>query len=489
MNDPATTPPESPSSTPSPAALPIVTRLAERPWAIGALAVLVLGRAAWYAAQGVGFVLDDWSLAGYRHFNGAMTDVMLESRPGTWASLTALYALADTSPLVLFGLITALYLLATVLLYLLAGRYLSPLVAVAVAAVWVVLPNHNTIALWGASGNGLVALVLCLAGVLVLSHGRWLPAGLLLAASVLCYELFTPLCLLAPLLVPGRWQLRPSTRDVATWQRAVVVSLSVAAALWSSTHSIYPLELRMIDPVVFWSGHFGTGLLASAAPPAVLRMALAAAVAVGVVVCGVAWVKGERARETGPTLVLVGIALMAIGGWVGFTLPLGSHGQNDRLYAASSIGSALVVVGIVRYAWVRSHASLPSHRLARGLISAGVVAFVLLCLVGQRISLGSWIQAGDDAVAALSYIEANAEGDPGASHFVIGPTRIYRNAVSGIQNGDGKWALRLTFGDEGGGTLRIPDAPDGFVQQTDDEILVEWGEIVPNPPPYGPAEP
>ena len=466
-----------------------VARLGDRRWALIALTALVLARAAWYAMQGVGFVLDDWSLAGYRHFNGAMTDVMLESRPGTWLTLTTLYAIADTHPLVLFALITALYLLATVLLYLLLARYVSPPVAVAVAATWVVLPNHNTIALWGASGNGLVALVLALAGVLVLTHGRWLAAGLLLAASVLCYELFTPLCLLAPVLVPGRWQLQVPRRQVAVWQRAVAIALSLAAAGWSSTHSSYPLELRMLDPVVFWSGHFGTGLLASAAPPALLRTGLAAAAAVGVIVCAVAWVKGERERESGPTLVVVGIALMAIGGWVGFTLPLGSHGQNDRLYAASSIGSALVVVGIVRYAWGRSHAALPSHGLARFAIRAAVVTFVLVCLAGQRISLGSWIRAGDDAVAALHYIDANAEGDPGASRFVIGPTRIYRNAVSGIQDEDGKWALRLTFGDEGGGTLRIPDTADAFVQRSPGEVLVEWRQILPSPPPPTPAEP
>ena len=78
----------------------------------------------------------------------------------------------------------------------------------------------------------------------------------------------------------------------------------------------------------------------------------------------------------------------------------------------------------------------------------------------------------------------DAEGDPAASHFVIGPTRIYRNAVTGIQDGDGKWALRLSFGFDGGGTLRIPDTADDFVQQRDDEILVEWDEIVDDPPPY-----
>ena len=72
---------------------------------------------------------------------------------------------------------------------------------------------------------------------------------------------------------------------------------------------------------------------------------------------------------------------------------------------------------------------------------------------------------------------------------MIGPTRIYRNAVSGIQDEDGKWALRLTFGDEGGGTLRIPDTADAFVQQSPDEVLVEWRQILPSPPPPAPAEP
>lgn len=467
----------------------LTARLAERRGAVTALAVLVLGRAAWYAVQGVNFVLDDWSLAGYRHFNGSMTRPMLESRPGTWASLTAIYTVADTHPLVLFGLVTALYLAATVLLYLLLGRYVSPLVAVAVAAVWVVLPNHNTVALWGASANGLTALVLTLAGLLALTYGRWPAAALLLGASVLSYELFTPLCLLAPLLVPGPWQLHASPRTVRPWQRAVVIGAGLAAAGWSATHSIYPLEIRLPDPVVYWSGHFGTGLLASAAPPAVLRLALAMLAAVAVVVCLVAWLRGERDRESGPSLVLAGIALMAVSAWVGFTLPLGSHGQNDRLFASSSIGSALVVVGIVRFAWDRSHASLPSHRVARGLVSAGVAAFVGVCLIGQHISLGSWIQAGDDAVAVVTYVRGNAEGDPGASHFVIGPTRIYRNAVAGIQNGDGKWALRLAFGDEGGGTLRIPDTPDDFVRQRDDEVLVEWSQVLPGPPPPPSAEP
>lgn len=463
--------------------------LRRRGTAIAALAALVVGRAVWYAVQGANFVLDDWSLAGYRHFNGQMTDVFLRSRPGAWAVNTVLFGVADRHPLVLFALVTALFLLATVALYLVMRRFLAPLPALAVAAVWVLMPNHNTLALWGATMPTLAALSLLLLGLLALTHGRWVLGAVLLIGSVLTYELFVPLCLLAPFVAPGPLQRAPAERAVQLWQRFVVAGAVVAATAYLAADPLYPRELRIPDPVVFWSGHFGTGLFASADPPAILRLGVAGAIAVGVLVCLVAWVRGDRSRDTGPALVVAGGVVMALGAWVGFTLPLGSYGQNDRLFAATSIGAALVMVGIARFAWDRSGAADPSHRPARLAVGAGGALFVALCLVGQHISLGSWIQAGDDAVAAMHYIEANSEGDPGASHFVIGPTRIYRNAVSGLQDGDGKWALRLTFGDEGGGTLRIPDTPDGFAPQTDDEVLVEWGAIVPNPPPYAPAEP
>ena len=91
-------------------------RTAEPRVAATVLTALVLGRAAWYAVQGVDFVLDDWSFAGYRAANGVMTDVFLRSRPGTWAVQTVLFGIAGDHPLVLFGLVTALFLGVTLLL-------------------------------------------------------------------------------------------------------------------------------------------------------------------------------------------------------------------------------------------------------------------------------------------------------------------------------------------------------------------------------------
>ena len=447
------------------------------------LAALVLGRALVYAVGGVDFVLDDWSFAGYLAAHGTMTDAFLRSRPGTWAVQSILFGVAGDHPLVLFGLVTALFLAVTLLLHRVLLQFVAPTLALATAAVWVLMPNHNTIALWGATMPTLVALGLLLGAVLLLADGRWLAASVLLALSVVTYELFVPLCLVAPFVVPGPLQTHAPERTVRPVHRVVAAGAALAAAAYVAARPLYARDLRLPDPVVFWSGHFGTGLFATAEPPAALRLAVAGAVAVAVVVCLVAWLRGARGRDDGPALVVAGLAIMALSAWVGLTLPLGSFGQNDRLYASSSIGAALVVVGVVRHAWLRLGAGDPARRGARLAISAGVAAFVLLCLVGQRISLQSWLRAGDDAVAVVDYVRTNAEGDPGASHFVIGPERIYRNAVTGIQDGDGKWVLRLSFGAEGGGTLRIPDTPEDFVARNDHEVLVEWAEVVPDAPP------
>lgn len=447
------------------------------------LTALVLGRALAYAAGGVDFVLDDWSFAGYRAANGAMTDAFLRSRPGTWLVQSALFGIAGEHPLVLFGLVTVAFLAVTLLLHRVLLRFLAPTLALATAAVWVLMPNHNTIALWGATVPTLVALGLLLGAVLLLADGRWLPAAVLLALSVVTYELFVPLCLIAPFVVPGPLQADAPRRAVRPVHRVVAAGAALAATAYVAARPLYERSLRLPDPVVFWSGHFGTGLFATAAPPAPLRLAVAGLVAAAVAVCLVAWARGVRGRDDGPALVVAGLAVMALSAWVGLTLPLGAFGQNDRLYASSSIGAALVVVGIARHAWLRLRAADPARRGARLAIGAGTAAFVLLCLVGQRISLQSWLRAGDDAVAVVAYVRANAEGDPGASHFVIGPERVYRNAVTGIQSGDAKWVFRLTFGDDAPGTLRVADTPADFVARTDDEVLVEWADVVPDAPP------
>ena len=141
------------------------------------------------------------------------------------------------------------------------------------------------------------------------------------------------------------------------------------------------------------------------------------------------------------------------------------------------------MVGVFRYAWRRTAGTDPAHQVARVGVYGAVGALLALCLVGQWTSLRSWLRAGDDAVAVVAYVRAHADGDPGASHVVIGPERIYRNAVIGIQGEDAKWVFRLTFGDRATGSLRVADTPADFVVEHDDEVLVEWADVVPDAQP------
>jgi len=98
-----------------------------------------------------------------------------------------------------------------------------------------------------------------------------------------------------------------------------------------STHSIYP-----VDPAVppfddLWDSRFGRGLLGNETPAEDLRLLLVWASAAVAVAGLVAFARGRRARGSGPWLIVVGSALLALGtmGWVNLhdlSVPLGHTG-------------------------------------------------------------------------------------------------------------------------------------------------------------------
>lgn len=442
------------------------TEAPARPRAPVLLGGLVLARAMVYVALGPGFVSDDWSLAGAMHLDGHQGRFILESRPGSWAVFTAVYGIGGLHPVAVFALVTLLYLAVVLALHALLRRFVAPATALAVAAVWVLLPTHTTIATWGATTNSLAGTALALVGLLLLTHGRPLVAAVALAGSVLCYELATPVLLVGAIVLPARWQRLPAGRAVPPAARAAVFAVVAAAALWSATHTVYEESARLLvpNPVVYASAHFGSGLYASAAVPAVLRFATLGVVAALVAAALVGWARGERGRESGPGLVVAGLAVMAGGTWVAFVLPIGSHGVVDRLYAVSTMGSALVLVGLWRFLRARAPAAA----------TVGGAALVGICLVGQFVALRSWSDAGADAVALLRHLERTYP-DAADQRFVVGPTPPYRNGVLGISGGHGKWA-QWTWFDVKGGNIRTAETADEFVA-VGDETLVAWPDV------------
>ena len=436
------------------------------------LAVLVLGglvlaRAALYVLLGPGFIGDDWSLAGAMHLDGHQGRFILESRPGTYLVFTAVYGIGTTHPVGVFAMVTALYLGVVLALHALLRRFLAPVTALAITAVWVVLPTHTTISVWGATTNSLTGMTLALIGLLLLTHGRWVLAAVAMGASVLSYELSTPILLLGAVLLPSPMQRVPSERPVDVPRRILVGAVVAATAVWSATHSVYEedLTLRLPNPVVYASAHFGSGLFASASAPGVVRFGVLALVLGVLAAAAVAWLRGARGRESGPGLVVSGLALLTVGAWIAFVLPIGSHGVVDRLYAVSTIGSAIALVGAYRY--LRSFTPV--------LAAVGAGALVAVCLTGQFVALRSWSDAGADAVALLRYLERH-HPDPADQRFVVGPTPPYRNGVVGVSGGHAKWALWTRAG-VGSGDIRTTETEQQFVAE-EGEILVTWRDVL-----------
>ena len=417
------------------------------PRAIAALAGLVLLRAAVYVHFGVQLVNDDWGFVYRAVRRHGLGNYHARTRPAAWLVESAIYNGVGPHPLVLFVIVTLLNLVAAWLLYVVTARFVRSRTAFFVAALWVLVANHNTLTVWTATAPTLFALVLVLAGVLWLTNGRWVVAAVCLGVSVLAYELTIPACLAAAFIVP-------SSRPLQWKQRLGTAVPTVAATLWVVTHPTYESQ-RIPTPDIsqFWRAHFSDGLLATSSPPDHLVYLLADIVIVGLVCCLVAWVAGQRGREEGPWLALCGafVVLLGSAGFLRVGLGPRSVGYFDRLLALSSIGSVMILVGIAQLVWRRSH------------LFAGVSA-VLLCLVlaaGQFVSLRSWAAAGADAVDALD--------------VAVGPRLRDHNGIPSTSTDFDMLALAydLRFGSDAG-TLRTVDSPAEFVPSRPGELLLDW---------------
>lgn len=437
----------------------------------------VLARAGIYLVQGVHLVHDDWGLVGHQRFLGVVEtssqSLWAASRPVQWLTFTAVYGVGGESPVALLAIVTLLNAAVALLLWRTAARFLDDRAALAVALVWVLLPNHTTLTAWASTSYVLVGLGLLLLGVLALADGRWYLAAPALALSVWGYELFAAPALVAALVVPGALlrEVRPPLRLGA---RAVVVAAVLLATARSLLDPQYETSLRLPDPFVAWWGHFGTGLVGTT-EPTLLWLGLAGGFLVASAAAAVVWALGRpraRGREAGPTLVVAGLVLLALGLGAGFGIALGSVGMADRLYAFSSIGSAVVVVGLARWlATVERRALVPA-----------AAALVLVCVVGQVVALGSWSRAGQDVEDLIAAIERDLD-DPGAATVAVGPEVPDRNGVRGLSGGETAWVVALRFGpDQDGEIVVAHDQAQLDRLASDADLVRSWDEVLAREP-------
>jgi hypothetical protein len=457
------------------------------------LAVLALARFVLLAVLGTNLVLDDLSLSYFAE-QGGVWDVVPSgqdlylARPGAWLTFTFLYGAFGGHPLLLLVAVTVGNLLVAWVLLLLMRRFVADRTALWVAALWVVLPTHTTLTAWAGTTQIVVGLLLLLVGALAFVRGRALLGGLAMAASVLCYEIAIPAALLVPLvvatpLVPLRSDRAPD-RALGVRERVLAAVPVVLSTAWSLTHSVYDVDPQLPDIVEVWNAHLGLGLWGSTSTPNQL-VVLSGALVAGLAATGlVAWAFGQRGRGDGPSLVLAGLLLVGVSLPVAFTLGVMPLGFEDRVLGISTIGSALVLVGIGTWLWPR----------ARNVAVVGGAALLVTCVVGQVVSLRSWSRAGDDVVALVRYVDALP--DPESTHVWVEGGPLNRNGVIGASSPTGganeAYLLRHPDADPDGpgvgtvatGSVTIADGsgappPDGV-------LVVTWDQVLRGPPDPAP---
>jgi hypothetical protein len=453
------------------------------------LAVLVLVRFLVLALQGTNLILDDIALTSLTERGGFGSTVpsgqdLDVTRPGAWLTFTLVFGAFAGHPLLLVGFVTLVNVGVAWALLVLLRHFLADRTALWVAVLWVVLPTHTTLTAWPGTVQVVVGLLLLLLGAAVFVAGRGFAGaavgGLLLAASILCYEIAIPAALLVPLVLgaavlPFRPDRLPA-RPLRLPDRGLALVPVVAASAWSLTHSIYDVESHLPDLLEIWTGHLGIGLYGSFTTPEWLIVASGALVAGGAASCLVVWLAGQRGRDEGPSLVVVGLLLMGVGLPVAISVGVTSLGFGDRVFGISSIGSALVLVGVGTWLWARS----------RTLARVGAAALLVVCLVGQLVALRSWGRAGDDVVALLDYVDGLP--DPAHVHVWVTPGPLSRNGVLGVSSpvgGANEAFLRRhpeadpdgpNEGEPPTGSVTIADAP--TTPPPEGALVVTWDQVL-----------
>lgn len=443
------------------------------PWA-GPVVVttLVAARSLYYAVLGPRLILDDWLLTYRGQFYGvlrAVPEVTRAAQPTKWAWLTLIFGVSGEHPLVLFVLVSLVNVAAAVAVYYALARFFPAPVPLLVASLWVLTANHSSLTVWAAASQAVVCVLFCCLGVTLLSKGRWLLALAAFAASTLAYEFTIPICLVAAVLVGTRW-LRPRdgvpiVRDVRPWQRGVMVAGLLGIVGWTAAHPKYPVAWRPPDVWDTWSAHVSTGLLGTESAPTLLLRALELGVIAGLAWCAVLWWRGDRDRGRGPALALAGAAVTALGLVTTVLLPGLTIGVSNRLYGASSVGTAMLLVGIVVTVWRRR------ETVALGLATV----LVVVCVVGQVISLRAAHRGGEDVLALLRHLPTVAD-DPANARFVVAP-RPEHDGFYAVDNFFGTYPFKLTYPD-GQGNLRLAVDPDELEDPEPGEIPITWEEVL-----------
>jgi hypothetical protein len=419
------------------------------PLAIAGLTVLRLAVALPYLLRGPKLFRDDFAFSAAGRFGGvwqAAGRFDRLGRPVGWLINCLQFGVIGPHPLVLYLFQSAVGVAVVVTLFLVARRFLPEFVAVGVAAMWALLPNHSSIDHWASQAGVLVGLLLFLVGVhrlvVACDRGRsgW-PAVVWLAASCACYEATIPMAMIAVVVVPLVIERRVRARLAV----GGVASLGALTG-WTLTHSWrvgyhVPVPKGWADVSLVVLSNFGAGIAPSVALGSVVFVVSAVAIAL-------ALVRFSRLRGQWTAIdwmVPAGLAIIVVGTIPFVKFPISVYGMNDRANVVSSVGAATVWVGLL--------ALMVRYRLA---VAASAVALALLVVPSLWQRDRNYWRAGTDAEQTVRAVEARFAHP--RSDVVVGPTIPNRGGVVGA---DVTWAvsaaLEVSTGDRSAGAVVAPD--------------------------------
>lgn len=388
-----------------------------------------------YAIAGPGWFREDFASLWNARLLGALDaagPVVGGNRPGTALVYALVFGPLGDHPAAAHVLIVGLLTAVALVLRRLLERHVGAWAATAVALVYLVLPSQSSIVHWASTTNVLVALLALLWGLDFAEREQRFVSGLLVGIGVLCYEAILPAAVAA-------WA-------VLAWRRKdrrmlVAPGICVApAAVWVSgtTTNADPLFLRLGDGV---ASLFGWGI--ADADPLWRFLLLGIAILIGIV--GARAILGRVVGDDRPEqLLAAGLVTIALGyaPFLLFGFGMDFTGQGDRANFLSTIGAAMVLVGVGwRVAAVAATRQLPAA-------VALLVAFAALAVPTRVRNDRHWADVWEQTRAALD--RANARVEVGERVVVIPECPIEINGVQGIDTAfSATVALRWRSGERG----------------------------------------
>jgi hypothetical protein len=318
----------------------------------------------------LGFSSDDWTFLGYFQTNpdqsflgllGTENLLQMRSRPVQFVYLVSLYSCFGLAP---FGyhLVNACVLGSGTLFFYLALRELSCLrmVALALPAVYGLLPDYATDRFWMASFEATLSMTLYFIGLyaalrMVRARRAWggwaLAAGGALLASALAYEVFLPLFPVIPLLAGYRAPLTAQPEEGQRWRVPVlIVGTALLAVVVAAFKAATTSRLGALSSLPV---HLATNIRQAFAP-------------------------AGAETDYGLNLERAGLVHFTT---YGLGLPHAAWRLARAVPDAANVGVAVVValtvLGYLRHVLGRPGAALPSLRLALVLLGAGLGVFGL----------------------------------------------------------------------------------------------------------------